>query len=84
MAGPAGDDRLADLSFTIDRWLEAELATNPAVLAVERDVDGPHSWYVRLGGEARWSSASGRPSASGSRPGSALLPTVAPDSSNCV
>ena len=53
MGTPADADQLASLSAVIDGWLDEELATNPAVLAVERDVEGPGTWYVRLGGEAK-------------------------------
>ena len=37
----------------IDQWLARQLGENPVVDVVERDVDGPRRWYVRLLGEER-------------------------------
>ncbi|MCP3991675.1 MAG: type III secretion system chaperone [Actinomycetia bacterium] len=53
MTIPAEPDQLSALEATIDRWFEAQLAENPIVAAVERDVEGPRRWYVRLQGEER-------------------------------
>jgi hypothetical protein len=49
-AEPAELDRLEE---TIDRWFSVQLAENPVVEAVERDVEGPRRWYVRVRGEER-------------------------------
>ena len=53
MTQPADLDELARLEATIDQWLARQLSENPVVDAVERDVDGPRQWYVRLLGEER-------------------------------
>lgn len=53
MAIPADPEELAALADVIDRWLVDELAANPAVLEVERDVDGPNSWFIRIRGETK-------------------------------
>ena len=45
-----GLDRLEQL---IDHWFTCQLQENPVVAAVERDVEGPRRWYVRLTGEER-------------------------------
>jgi hypothetical protein len=50
---PADPDHLATLDATIDRWLAVQLEENPVVAAVERDVEGPLRWYVRLLGDER-------------------------------
>ena len=50
IATPAELDALED---RIDRWLEAELAGNPAVAAVDRGEPGERRWYVRLSGEQK-------------------------------
>jgi hypothetical protein len=50
---PADPDHLATLEATIDRWLAVQLEENPVVAAVERDVEGPLRWYVRLLGDER-------------------------------
>ncbi len=47
------ESQLAQLESHIDSWLEAQLAENPMVAAVEKGVDGPRTWYVRLLGEAK-------------------------------
>ncbi len=41
----------AEVELVIDRWLDVQERDNPAVLAVERAVDGPRSWYVRVKGD---------------------------------
>lgn len=46
-------DELDACEVRIDRWLEIELAENPAVLAVDRGEPGERRWYVRLAGEAK-------------------------------
>ncbi len=49
-AGPEELDRLAAL---IDRWLAVQSSDNPMALAVDRNVDGPRSWFVRLAGDEK-------------------------------
>jgi hypothetical protein len=46
-------EELTACEARIDAWLGAELATNPAVLAVDRGEPGERRWYVRLAGEAK-------------------------------
>lgn len=53
MTVPAGPEELARIEAVIDRWLEIQRRDNPAVLAVERDVDGARSWFVRMRGEEK-------------------------------
>jgi len=53
MTTPADLDELTALEAVIDQWFTRQLAENPVVAAVERDVDGPRQWYVRLLGEER-------------------------------
>lgn len=53
MTVPAEPEQLAAVEGLIDRWLEAQLEENPVVAAVERNVDGPLSWFVRVTGEER-------------------------------
>jgi hypothetical protein len=50
---PASPSELDRLAAVIDGWLAVQLTDNPAVLAVDRDVDGPRSWFVRLQGEEK-------------------------------
>lgn len=50
---PSDPGELDRLATVIDRWLDAQMADNPAVLAIDRDVDGPRSWFVRLQGEEK-------------------------------
>jgi hypothetical protein len=49
---PAGSDELARLEAVIERWLAAQLETNPVVVAVDRDRD-LRRWYLRMRGEER-------------------------------
>ena len=49
-ASPAELDRLEQL---IDSWLQAELAANPTLAAVDRGEPGERRWYVRLRGEEK-------------------------------
>jgi hypothetical protein len=49
---PASDERLAELTTLIERWLESQRTDNPAVLGVER-IEGARQWYVRLHGEQK-------------------------------
>lgn len=41
------------LEARLDRWLADQLASNPMVGAVERDVAGSRRWFVRLLGEQK-------------------------------
>ncbi len=50
---PADPGELDRLAAVIDRWLAVQANDNPVVLAVDRDVDGPRSWFVRLQGEEK-------------------------------
>jgi Putative bacterial sensory transduction regulator len=54
MTTPTSPDDLAALEARIDAWLAAQLAENPVVVAVERDVDsGERRWFVRVHGEQK-------------------------------
>jgi hypothetical protein len=47
-------EELAALAATIDGWLDAQLADNPVVAAVDRDEDPDiHRWFVRVTGEEK-------------------------------
>jgi hypothetical protein len=48
-----GDADLAVLERAIDSWLDEARAENPVVAAVDRDVEVPRRWYVRLRGEEK-------------------------------
>ncbi len=51
---PWTDEQLAALEARIERWLEEQLADNPVVVALERDLEsGQRRWYVRLSGEQK-------------------------------
>jgi hypothetical protein len=45
-------ERLDALTKVIETWLDAQLAENPAVAAVDRDA-GARRWFVRLRGEEK-------------------------------
>ena len=49
----ASAEELDRLAAVIDRWLAVQSSDNPMVLAIDRDVDGPRSWFVRLKGEEK-------------------------------
>ena len=53
MTVPVEPAQLASLQDQIDRGFDIQLAENPVVAAVARDVDGPRTWFVRLIGEER-------------------------------
>jgi hypothetical protein len=56
MAGgaPSSPAELERLEDRIDSWLAEQLTGNPAVAAVERDVEsGERRWFVRLHGEQK-------------------------------
>ncbi|MFT7601669.1 MAG: hypothetical protein ACI8TP_004629 [Acidimicrobiales bacterium] len=44
---------LDELTAYIDGWLKDQLDANPVVINIDRDVDGPRSWFVRLKGEEK-------------------------------
>jgi len=51
---PASQEELERLEALVVDWLERQLAENPAVVAVERDVDsGERRWLVRVEGEEK-------------------------------
>ncbi len=50
--GPASEEELAELQGRIDAWADHEAATNPLVLAVDRD-PARRRWFVRLRGEEK-------------------------------
>jgi hypothetical protein len=49
-AGPATPEQLAVLRSTIDRWAADALASNPLLVAVDRD-PAMDRWYLRMRGE---------------------------------
>jgi hypothetical protein len=51
VTAPLRPDELDGLAGYIDGWLDEQLAGNPVVVAVDRNVDGPRSWFVRVKGE---------------------------------
>lgn len=53
MTGPTSDIELDSLAEHIDGWLDAQLDENPVVAAVDRDPDGPRTWFVRVNGEEK-------------------------------
>lgn len=53
MSQPPNDAELEVLAEHVDRWLAEELESNPVVMAVDRDPDGPRSWFVRVNGEEK-------------------------------
>ena len=53
MTAPSEPEVLAQLEATIDAWLLTQAKENPAVMAVEANVDGPRSWFVRMQGEEK-------------------------------
>lgn len=53
-AAPPSAVELEALAGLIDSWADRQLAENPAVAAVERDVSGgERRWFVRLNGEQK-------------------------------
>jgi hypothetical protein len=51
---PSSRDELDALEARIDAWLAVQLAENPVVAAVERDVEsGERRWFVRVHGEQK-------------------------------
>lgn len=49
--GPASREQLDALEAVIDGWLRTQVAENPVVVAMERDVPGSRRWFVRVNGE---------------------------------
>ena len=50
---PASEGELDLLETRLDGWLQAILAENPAVVAVDRGEPGERRWYVRMAGEEK-------------------------------
>ena len=50
---PLSAAELEVVAEQVTAWLDDQVDHNPAVVAVERDVDGPRSWFVRLRGEEK-------------------------------
>lgn len=53
VSAPLGNAELGEVSAFIDQWLATQLSENPVVAAVDANVDGPGSWFVRLLGEEK-------------------------------
>jgi len=54
MSTPSSADELDALEARVDAWLARQLEENPAVAAVERDLEsGERRWFVRLLGEEK-------------------------------
>ena len=54
MAEPSTEAELDALDARIAAWLDVQLADNPVVAAVERDVEsGERRWFVRVRGEQK-------------------------------
>lgn len=53
MSAPLGQAELGEVAGFIDQWLAAQLTENPVVEAVDANVDGPGTWFVRLRGEEK-------------------------------
>lgn len=49
----ADGQALDDLSAFIDEWLAQQLVENPVVTAVDANVDGPRSWFIRVTGDEK-------------------------------
>ncbi len=50
---PITSEELAEVEATIDAFLADQHAGNPAIDAVDKGVDGPRSWFVRVRGEEK-------------------------------
>jgi hypothetical protein len=54
VAEPSSPDELDALDARIDSWLAEQLADNPVVAAVDRDLEsGERRWFVRMRGEQK-------------------------------
>jgi hypothetical protein len=52
--GPWTDEQLDALEGRIERWLEEQLAENPVVVALERDLEsGQRRWFLRVRGDEK-------------------------------
>jgi hypothetical protein len=51
-APPVGAEQLRAVEATIERWLERERQSNPALAAVDRDPEATR-WFVRLRGDEK-------------------------------
>ena len=47
------DGALDVLEEQIDAWLAAAATENPVIAAVDRDVEVPRRWYIRMAGEEK-------------------------------
>ncbi len=50
---PIPAQELATVEAAIDAFLAEQLADNPAIDAVDKGVDGPRSWFIRVRGEEK-------------------------------
>ncbi len=50
---PISADLLAQVEAAVDSFLAEQLADNPVIDAVDKGVDGPRSWFVRVRGEEK-------------------------------
>lgn len=50
---PVSPAELATVEAAIDAFLETQRSENPAIDAVDKGVDGPRSWFVRVRGEEK-------------------------------
>lgn len=50
---PPTTEEMAAATACIGRWMDAQLAGNPAVAHVEADDSGERRWFVRLNGEEK-------------------------------
>ena len=53
MTEAATPSELDSVAGHLDDWLEAQLAGNPVVVAVDRDFSDQRRWFVRLRGEEK-------------------------------
>lgn len=54
MGQPLSADELDALEARVDTWLQSQLAENPVVAAVDRDLEsGDRRWFVRVRGEQK-------------------------------
>jgi hypothetical protein len=49
----ASPEEFSAAEAMVDAWLEAQLAENPAVAALDRGDSDEHRWYLRLRGEQK-------------------------------
>ena len=53
MSEPHDREALSRLERHIDGWLDRQVAENPAIDAVDRDVSEPRHWFVRVRGQEK-------------------------------